>query len=76
MIGKSRALISVWHVLGSSGNGPTFSSLVGIVRLKGTLSTEMNVISIVAVRDEIREHAIPYVPTSAGKGLISGEIAA
>jgi len=57
-------------------NGPTLSSLLGIVRLNGVPSCEVNVISIVAGREEIRLQAMPYVPGSSEFGLISGEMSA
>jgi hypothetical protein len=70
----SNALIRVWHVDISFAKGPTLSSLLGIVKLKGFPSVDMNAISIVAGKDDIFEHAIPYAPGSSELALMSGEI--
>jgi hypothetical protein len=56
----------VWHVDVSFAKGPTLSSLLGMVKLNGVPSVDVNVTSIVAGREEIFEHAIPYAPGSSG----------
>ena len=64
----------VWHIDESLAKGPTLSSQLGIVNLNGFPSVDLKVISSVADSWGILEHAIPYVPFSAVKGLISDEI--
>jgi hypothetical protein len=59
-----------------AANGPTLNSLLGIVKLKGVPDCETKAMSITAGRVEMRLQAIPYVPASAGLGLIFGEISA
>ena len=72
----SKALIRVWQVDGSFANGPTESSLLGMVKLNGSPFWEVNVMSITAGRDEILSQEIPYAPFSLGFGLMSGEMRA
>jgi len=49
----------VWQRVGSLAKGPTLSSLLGMVKLKGVPDWEVNVISIVAGREGMRSQAIP-----------------
>ena len=67
-------MINVWHKERSELNGPTLSSLLGIVISKGFPSVDKIVKEITTGRDEIFEHGIPYAPGLDGLGLISGEI--
>ncbi len=57
-----------------SAKGPTLSSPLGMVKLKGFPSVDVNVKSMTAGREDISEHGIPNAPGSLGLGLISGEI--
>lgn len=66
----------VWHRDALLANGPTFSSILGIVKLNGVPSCAVKPMSIVAGSVLMRLQAIPYVPASAGFGLMSGEIRA
>lgn len=56
----SIALMNVWHVSVCPGNGPTLSSLVGIVRLNGAPAVFVNVNVSWASSPVISEHGIPY----------------
>ena len=71
---SSKALISVWHSSGSLLNGPTLSSLLGIVSSNALPSCDVNVKEISAGIESISEQGIPYVPGSPLKGLIFDEI--
>lgn len=59
MIVNESALMSVWQRDGFDLNGPTLSSLLGIVRVKGVPCWDVNVMLISAGRELIRLHAIP-----------------
>lgn len=71
-------LMNVWHVSVCPGNGPTFSSLLGIVRLNGSPAVFVNVSVSSESRSAISEHGIPYaVPYSVVSGayaLMFGEM--
>ena len=66
--------MSVWQSSGLPANGPTLSSLLGIVRLNGLPSCAVNSKEISAGREASSEHAMPYVPGSSLYGWIWGEI--
>lgn len=53
------ALISVWQRLTLELKGPTESSEIGMVRLKGDPEVVMNVKSIAAGREETWEQGMP-----------------
>lgn len=73
---SSIALMSVWHTVGSLRNGPTLSSLLGIVRLNACPPVEPNSMSITAGSEASSEHGMPKVPASPLKGWMSGEMSA
>ena len=56
---SSKALISVWHSSGSLLNGPTLSSLLGIVSWNVLPDVDLNAKEISAGKELICEQAIP-----------------
>ena len=72
----SAALINVWHSDGSLRNGPTLSSLLGIVSVNCEPDWEVKVNAICAGSEATSEHGIPYVPASPEKGLMLDEMSA
>ena len=55
----SAALINVWHSDGSLRNGPTLSSLLGIVRLNCVPLCEVKANEMTAGREETCEQGMP-----------------
>ena len=74
MIVKSCALTSVWQSDGSLLNGPTLSSLLGIVSVNWPPTCAVKAKEISAGSPATSEHGMPYVPGSPEKGWMLGEI--
>ena len=73
MFWPSRALMTVWQVVGSSLKGPTLNSEAGTVRLKGFPAVSVNVKVMSAAVEFISEQGKPYAPSDPW-GVIFGDI--